>query len=337
MKEQLNILQYGRALAALAVVVHHSVLATTAFGGLPPYWIEVIGSRGRMGVDFFFVLSGFIIMHAHMDDARGMRAATRYIVKRLRRIYIPYLPVSIGMMILYQALPSVSAATRDWGVITSLFLFPTEHPPALSVAWTLLHEMTFYCLFLASYFTRHFALLICGWVGCIVAVWAAGWVPPTAFLQVLLAPINLEFVAGMGAVLTVRRVPPSWWPAFFFAGLCGAVVFFWSGLEGAATSVWFGLSLAPLVVGLVLIERLGAIPTIRYGLILGNASYAIYLVHNPLASIAARMVMGFHHWQATLTLCVAAGALGGIAYHLMVEKPAITRFKVHPQRLSVVR
>ena len=195
-------------------------------------------------------------MHAHMDDARGALAAIRYITKRMRRIYIPYLPVSIGMIVLYQALPSVSAANRDWGLITSLFLFPTEHPPALSVAWTLVHEMTFYSLFLASYFTRHFAVVICAWAGGIVAAWAAGWVPPTALLRVLLAPINLEFVAGMGAALLVCRVDSSWWPAFFFAGLCSAIVCLWSGVD-ETTRVWFGPSLAPVVVGLVLIERLG--------------------------------------------------------------------------------
>jgi exopolysaccharide production protein ExoZ len=325
MKGTINILQYGRAVAALVVVLHHSLLETTAFSGLPPRWVEVIGSHGYLGVDFFFVLSGFIIMHAHMDDARGALAAIRYMTKRMRRIYIPYLPVSIGMIVLYQALPSVSAANRDWGLITSLFLFPTEHPPALSVAWTLVHEMTFYSLFLASYFTRHFAVVICAWAGGIVAAWAAGWVPPTALLRVLLAPINLEFVAGMGAALLVCRVDSSWWPAFFFAGLCSAIVCLWSGVD-ETTRVWFGLSLALVVVGLVFIERLGG-PLFPVGLILGNASYAIYLVHNPLASFAARATMSLHQWQITLAVCVLAGTLGGIAYHYIVEMPAIARTK----------
>src|SRR5271170_1643431 len=321
-REQLTVLQCGRGVAAFAVVLAHSNLATTAFGGMPPDWVESICSRGFLGVDFFFVLSGFIMMHVHMDDARDTAAAGRYIKKRISRIYIPYLPISIGLIVLYLALPSVSRVDRDWGLITSLSLFPTDRPPALDVAWTLVHEMTFYSLFFGSYFTRHSAVATCAWVAGIVAAWTVAWVPPLALLRILLAPINLEFVAGVVAALTVRRVPASYWPAFLFAGVFSAAVFVWSDAQ-ETSRLWFGLSLAPVVVGLVFIEHLGLIPAMRYGLILGNASYAIYLVHNPLISVVVRLVMSFHQWQTTLVLCVAVGTLGGLAYHFAVERPAV--------------
>jgi exopolysaccharide production protein ExoZ len=90
-RQQINVLQYGRAIAALSVVAHHSTLATTGFGqAISPHWIEAISLRGYLGVDFFFVLSGFIITYAHMNDASGWFAARRYISKRLIRVYIPY-------------------------------------------------------------------------------------------------------------------------------------------------------------------------------------------------------------------------------------------------------
>lgn len=317
--------------AALAVVVHHSVLASIAFSSRPPQLLETILSHGYLGVDFFFVLSGFIITHAHKDDACGPLAARRYMMKRLTRIYIPYLPISIMLVALYLALPSLSQGNRDWGLITSLTLFPTQYPPALSVAWTLTHEMTFYSLFLVSYFSRWSTFAACAWVGAIVLAWIADWTPAIAMLRVLLAPINLEFVAGIAAALVVRHVAAAYWPIFLFFGLFGVSAFFiWAGLAGVETEavrVLFGLSLAPLVIGLVLIERLGFISPIRYGLILGNASYAIYLVHNPLISMAARMVISFHQWQTTLILCALIGTLGGVVYNYMVERPALAAFK----------
>ena len=177
MSKNINSLQYGRALAALAVLAHHSCLATTAFVERPPHLVEAVLSRGFLGVDFFFVLSGFIIMHAHMNDARTGQAAALYIKKRLRRIYIPYLPVSFCLILLYLAFPSISIGNRDWGVLTSITLFPTEHPPALSVAWTLIHEMMFYTLFLASYFTKRFIIFIFAWVVAIFGAWSIGWTP----------------------------------------------------------------------------------------------------------------------------------------------------------------
>ena len=67
-------------------------------------------SYGLLGVDFFFVLSGFIIMYAHMDDERNTASVKRYAFKRLARIYPAYLPVGLGLIALYAALPGLSAA-----------------------------------------------------------------------------------------------------------------------------------------------------------------------------------------------------------------------------------
>ena len=119
------------------------MLAAAQFVERPPSIVEEIVNRGYLGVDFFFVLSGFIILHAHLKDSSGAYAARKYLTKRLRRIYIPYLPVSIALIALYLMLPSVSQGSRDWSLLTSLTLIPTERPPALPVAWTLIHEMTF--------------------------------------------------------------------------------------------------------------------------------------------------------------------------------------------------
>src|SRR5689334_14287783 len=174
MHKQINTLQYCRAVAALAVLFAHAMIATAAFVAPPPGVIQTLAMKGFLGVDFFFVLSGFIIMHAHMDDARTAGAAMRYAIKRLRRIYIPYLPVSIGLIVLYLLVPTVSRGNRDWGMLTSLTLFPTSHPPALVVAWTLSHEILFYSLFLVRYFSRHGTAFVLAWAVGIAAAAAHG-------------------------------------------------------------------------------------------------------------------------------------------------------------------
>lgn len=103
-------LQVFRGLAAMAVVIHHAAMSTLAFiGPLPPFLASAAG-YGYLGVDFFFVLSGFIIMHIHQHDACTLLAANRYLHKRFFRIFPPYLPISLSLLALYALFPGVSSA-----------------------------------------------------------------------------------------------------------------------------------------------------------------------------------------------------------------------------------
>jgi peptidoglycan/LPS O-acetylase OafA/YrhL len=105
-------------MAALAVVVHHALLSTQAFVGTLPTPLAALLNMGYLGVDFFFVLSGFIIMHAHMDDVRTRAAWKRYALKRLSRIYPAYLPIGLALIGLYALMPGLSAAGGEGGGAT---------------------------------------------------------------------------------------------------------------------------------------------------------------------------------------------------------------------------
>ena len=67
-KQIINSLQVFRGMAALAVVAHHAALSTDAFVQSMPEGWQRLFDLGALGVDFFFVLSGFIIMHAHRGE-----------------------------------------------------------------------------------------------------------------------------------------------------------------------------------------------------------------------------------------------------------------------------
>lgn len=109
---RIEVLQVGRAAAALAVLMSHIAIATNAFGAPLPPTLSAICSDGFLGVDYFFVLSGFIIFTTHSRDERNFRSAAEYVRKRLIRVYVPYLPISLAMISLYLMLPGVSGKSQ---------------------------------------------------------------------------------------------------------------------------------------------------------------------------------------------------------------------------------
>jgi len=122
-------LQVFRGLAALAVVFFHARLGTSAFVEKIPAWLNSILKHGSLGVDFFFVLSGFIIMSCHFDDEKSAASLKTYGIKRFVRIFPPYWPVSIVLMLAYLLLPNMSQGDRsELSLLSSLLLLPDTHP-----------------------------------------------------------------------------------------------------------------------------------------------------------------------------------------------------------------
>ncbi|HYJ31172.1 MAG TPA: acyltransferase family protein [Allosphingosinicella sp.] len=180
MSERLELLQAGRAVAALSVAVFHATLYTHA---MP---IEGFGFMGvHWGVHFFFLLSGFIIYHVNADRSF---APGDYAFKRSVRIFIPYLPVGI------LAAFGWIAIGRDFSWLSTLFLVPGQ--AALGVAWTLQHEVMFYLL--AGLFFMWGRPLTGAAIWAVLILLRNGIsIPVNPFEQVALGFINLEFVAGM--------------------------------------------------------------------------------------------------------------------------------------------
>src|SRR3954463_11549623 len=82
----------ARGAAAFLVLLYHAshrLLDTTFFSFDHLAFIDVF-SFGARGVDLFFVLSGFIIFHAHRSDIGRPERLSLYGVRRLFRIYPVY-------------------------------------------------------------------------------------------------------------------------------------------------------------------------------------------------------------------------------------------------------
>jgi exopolysaccharide production protein ExoZ len=289
-------LQAGRGIAASAVILHHSVIAAHNFGQSAPGYSTL--SRGYIGVDFFFVLSGFIIFHSTVGRGKSLKD---YAGARFRRIYLPYWPIGLAVALAYIAMPHLSESNRYWSWLPTLTLLPVDSAPALSVAWTLKHEMLFYILFGLFYFSRLLPLGLFAWgVGI-------GFLPHVPFQA-----INVEFFMGMLAAILYRQKQAS--PALLVYAVLAFVLWIYVGATDE-TSVLAGLGFMFIIAPIAQMERKEWFVVPKWLVFLGAASYSLYLVHTPLISAVARFS------PAIMISGIAVSFAGGIAYHLWVERP----------------
>ena len=145
---RLDTVQAARGVAAMAVVLSHAGIvlgSATALGYVP---LHGVFRAGHAGVDFFFVLSGFIIALVHHRDIGQPHSLPVYLWKRVTRIY-PIYWVALGVLALLIAfgfvrdVDPVVAGTDIGQLLVTLLLLPQHRSPLLGVSWTLQHEMLF--------------------------------------------------------------------------------------------------------------------------------------------------------------------------------------------------
>ncbi len=146
----LKSVQVCRGLAAIAVLLFHAggAFASPKYFGSPLYGAAF--SFGSLGVEFFFVLSGYLIFSTNRSRFNRPSFLSTYILRRATRIYPLYWLTFIASVVT----TSIAADESLTTLIGTFFLIPqtinTNGIPAagpVGVSWTLQFEMFFYLLF----------------------------------------------------------------------------------------------------------------------------------------------------------------------------------------------
>lgn len=337
MPKQLVTLQLGRAFAALSVLLYHTnaTLAQPKYLGYsvyPSLW------PADAGVHYFFVLSGFVIWSAHTADLGKPQRAAAFFWKRFRRVYVPLWIVLLGIVPVFLLVPALGKGgeTAPSTLIAAFLITPFEHERLLGPEWTLRHEVLFYCMFgLAILLPRVGSWLAAAWVALsCVAPWL-GLAFPWSFI---FADYHLLFLLGMIAAWAYQRCVRVSSPLLLSIGAClfaGTWVLLCARfLAKDWQSHWlFGVGATCLVLGAAVWERERSLEVSRAFTFLGDASYAIYLVHFPVISIACKLLAGRGPSALSFWVCAASALLAGIAFHVIVEKPLLALL---PTRLTRV-
>lgn len=334
--QSLTTLQAGRALAAIAVVCFHAHIYFIPERLYPGASVSRIFNFGYAGVEYFFVLSGFIMLLVHRKDIGSPERANRFAKKRIVRILPFYWVVLLSLFaLLLSQWPETADRLGIQRLLHSFFLIPMPDgsPLLIGAAWTLTHEFLFYAVFAVLILRPRVGAALFGlWMVGGLAI-TAGWeaVYP---LDTLLSPYNLLFALGMLAALVFRRLPVA---AALPMAVLGGLLFLSVGiaeayrillLDHAVRTLLFGLGATGLVAGLAALERQGAIAAPRLLDFLGDASFSIYLVHGTVLPVATKalLVLDINKmvpaWTVLTVLVLSSVAVGALA-HLYVEKPLI--------------
>jgi exopolysaccharide production protein ExoZ len=289
-------------------------------------------------VDLFFVISGFVMVHA--TDGRPVGAGA-FLSRRIARVAPLYWAVTVVVFALALVAPSLFRSTSADPVhlVKSLLFVPYARAdgatmPIVFVGWTLNLEMMFYGLFALGLLTggRRRARLatVAGLVGLVVLGRLVR--ADAAWFRLYTSPMILEFALGMAlAALRVRAPaqPPRAGRAT--AGLAvatGAIALIILPLVFPAADrlLVAGVPSVFVVGGVLALERRGVAPRSASLKLLGDASYAIYLTHFFVtqAFVKAAGVLGVHGAAPVAVLvacCYGAVTVAGVGAHLLVERP----------------
>lgn len=103
-----------RGIAALLVLATHLQLSITGF--YPGGWLALHPSvasaleHGAIGVDVFFLISGFIVFLAARRVIHAGKGVRLFLLKRFLRIFLPYWPIALVLAGVYTFFPNLSAA-----------------------------------------------------------------------------------------------------------------------------------------------------------------------------------------------------------------------------------
>ncbi|MEW5848409.1 MAG: acyltransferase [Myxococcota bacterium] len=338
-----------RALAILLVILHH-------YRWLPgcPTWLRWFALRGSVGVDVFFVLSGWLVGGQLLRSVRRSGAVpwTSFWLRRWLRTLPPYYVCLLGLCLLGEV-PTTHLPAL--GLFLQNYLAPSDW----LISWSLCVEEHFYLLLPVVVFLlvklgrwrREAVFVLVGALFLLSPVMRA-WAQPemakgsyNAFLGSFYVPTHLRLE---GLVLGVALAAAHEWRVAAWrwleqrAGLCAAVgatmavlatwnpwVTGWTA-DGRERMAFFAsvpaFTLVSLGVALMIpwCLTVGRTARLVWATFLAEHAYTLYLTHETVGDLVRRELRGHGLGFGVLLVVAVLGSLGvSVALRRLVEEPVL--------------
>lgn len=357
--QKFQLLQILRGLAAILVVTTHASLVSQRDFGSDFMSISTFTRGGIIGVETFFILSGFIHFYVHSKYFSIKTKLKPFILKRLARVYPIYWIISLPLIPIFFIAPSLGNKGEEGGVgyiFRSLLLIPQEPNPLLSVGWTLTFELFFYILVASLIYFRPkvsrtiIALVLLGTLVKFFADIPGGWINKyqtgnsvfdlTFATSFIFSRYNLHFLAGgLGGLIvlttTFQLLMRKRLIACLGSVMLGLSTVFllmphevWNNeMTGRTNRIFYYIPVVIVwIISSTIVERNFLTNVPRPLTFIGDASYSIFLLHYPVLLALAKFcqVVGFDQimgYQVLMYLITASSIGISIIFYAIVEKP----------------
>lgn len=291
-------------------------------------------------VDFFFILSGFVLARAYEAKLRGKLTAGSFIERRLIRLYpVFFAGLSVGVIhALISATSHAAGANGNPPVaisfvmhalllpnpLSSVPLFPLN-PPAWSLFWELIVNGVF-VVFLFRCSTRGL-FVVCGIAAAAIVTYIAvhGGSQPLngggTWDTFALGPLRALFAFASGIVASrLLTAGPNQATNFLcWIPIALLLVLFLTPVPQGYVVLRDAVATVVLVPGIfVLAATLGANRSLQIAApYLSDISYPFYAVHYPVMRIVVGMLNHLHQPNPWLALAVSIGASAVLGYLLL--------------------
>jgi exopolysaccharide production protein ExoZ len=281
---RLHNIQVLRFFAAFAVVFAHVALPRYSSQGVK----SDLFASCAIGVDLFFVISGFIMMSV-TDGLGGARSAFDFMVRRFTRVW-PLWAIFTGVAYWL----SGRGATVDFWLQTDYPPCSTEHVissltftnftgnPTYAIGWTLIYEFWFYvsvaiCVALRARRSVYFG----GFAIAVLVVQLQAVLRVPAFINTVFHPFMLEFIMGVALFFIHTRPRFRSVPVLLVTAALAVLFLAFALLRShpgpyERVFVWGGASVVVVACALQLEGRIALAWILVF---LGDASYSLYLTH----------------------------------------------------------
>lgn len=319
-------IQVLRVLAALLVVITHSTF----------YAFERLDSNvyvwryGSIGVDIFFIISGFIMISASGIASNKAIKWTAFIKNRLVRIIPMYWLATILKVVALIIVPSMvlHAVFDIERIFYSFLLLPQVNPdgryePLLGVGWTLIYEMFFYVVFTLALFLKINPIKFVSTLFIFFTIFGIFYKGDLTAIIVYTNPIILYFVLGMFLFYLNNMLSQ-------FYKYCVLMLFTVLFFILICFDVYLKSVLAFLIFWLFLIIEPyihGKVPKVL--LFLGEVSYVLYLFHPLFLPIIPEFISKYSPSLADICVLISIPIALIVAsiIHMMIEKPSMRLIK----------
>ena len=277
----LHNIQVLRAVAAIMVVMHHAFPHYEAMGGTLS-WIQHMSTWGFMGVDIFFVISGFIMAYTTFNKPRNISSAKTFLKHRLYRIYLGYWPFFFVMLAaLYISNPQ---KLSNLDVLGSFLLTNNDmFQLVLPISWSLSYELYFYILFIFTFLfsAKQLHTWMPVFVGFILFLVLYAYFSPEFPQSFFYSHFLLEFFAGVLLYMYRRYLTKTW---VLPVSIIIIIIAYGYGINyetknGLFRVLTFGVGALFMVLSALILEQKSLYPKLTLFKDLGDASYTLYLSH----------------------------------------------------------